>query len=480
MSVDYGTGTALQFTDSTQRQVLELGELIHMYNPDVTPIQTIGTRLNHNVTPVPIFEWMEDEYFIKRSIKTDIVDGTGVVDTATATANGDNSIVVLERQAQMELFEVGGIYAASAAGGSAALATDVTHLMCVRVGKNCDHASATDKMVQFVAGHLTSGAFVIEAVADGTDMIVGDAAGVLSLTFYGNAQSNATYGNAWDLSNANIAALVDDVSFGQVVSGPSIGYAEGAGVGEETRKKVRRLKNCTQIFREPYTITGTAEAAKHYGGAELTRLQARKLAKIKADLEFALLINGAYDLDATAENPQRTFMGLGVGSAAGAIQTFDGYDNSDMQLSYASGTIDNFDDIVELIFTDMIDGSGKKTVFASNKWMKKLVRMVRASTGTTLNAELGSDATAGLRVRYYYGPVGELEFVAHPLLKGVYENYAVAIDFSNFDMRPLRTRDLQLRDNIVQDGTDGQTSEWLYEGGPEIRNEQTHAILKLT
>ena len=38
MATNYGTGTALRFSDASQRQVLELGEKIHYYNPNVTPI----------------------------------------------------------------------------------------------------------------------------------------------------------------------------------------------------------------------------------------------------------------------------------------------------------------------------------------------------------------------------------------------------------------------------------------------------------
>jgi hypothetical protein len=60
------------------------------------------------------------------------------------------------------------------------------------------------------------------------------------------------------------------------------------------------------------------------------------------------------------------------------------------------------------------------------------------------------------------------------------ENYAIAIDFGNFEWRPLNGRDMKLRPDIVQDGSDGRTDEWLMEAGPEIRNEQTHAIMKLT
>ena len=126
----------------------------------------------------------------------------------------------------------------------------------------------------------------------------------------------------------------------------------------------------------------------------------------------------------------------------------------------------------------MISGGMRKTVFASNKWMLKLAAMTR-STDTGFY-DTGEETKAGLRVRTYMGPVGELDFVSHPYLKGVYEDYAVAIDPANFSVRPLAGRDMQLRTDIVQDGRDGQTDEWLMEVGMEVRNEQTHAILKLT
>ena len=68
MATTYGTGSALSFSDASQRQVLELGSKIHHYNPNVTPIFSLF-GMKSTMTPVPIFEWMEDEYMIKRSVK---------------------------------------------------------------------------------------------------------------------------------------------------------------------------------------------------------------------------------------------------------------------------------------------------------------------------------------------------------------------------------------------------------------------------
>jgi len=481
----YGSGTAMQFSSGEQRQVLELGDKIHYYNPDVTPIFSLF-GMSSNPTPVPIFEWMEDEYMIKKSEKFNITT-SDVADTATGGINGHHTILICERQAQMEMFEVGGIYSASVAGGSSALQTDVTHFICIAIGKEVNHNSATDRMVQFLGAHVhaTLDAYNVEACADGSDLITADASGVLTLQYVANAgqfYDNGTATSVYGYQVASGSNGLGEINFADadyfIREGGVDGIAEGSAVGAETRKKVRRLKNCTQIFREPYTITNTAKVAEHYGGSELARLQARKLAKIKGDIEWAILTNGAISLDDSSENPKRKFQGIGLGSDAGFIKSNNGYSNTNLQLGYGAGTLSQFDSVVEYVFGDMVSGSMSKTVFASNKWMVKLVSMLRnADTGFY---DSGETAKAGLRVRSYIGPVGELNFVPHPFLKGAYEDYAIAIDEANFDVRPLNGRDMQLRSDIVKDGRDGQTDEWLMEVGVEARNEQTHAVLKLS
>lgn len=490
----YGTGTALQFASGEQRQVLELGSKIHYYNPSVTPLLTLMGRMSTIVTPVPIFEWMEDEHMIAKSVKQNITS-TDVSDTADGGINGHHTVVIFDKQAKLELFEVGGLYAASVAGGSAALQTAVTHFICVAIGEKVNVSSPNSRMVQFIGCHVKSDdatVYQVEQCNDDSDLITADASGVLTLTYVGTA---GTYDNSANFGAQGLfqaeSAFVDDKEF-QLEGGPGT-YAEGAAIGEETRKRVRRLKNCTQIFREPYAITGTAKASKHYGGSELARLQARKLAKIKSDIEFALLTNGDISLDSTSENPKRTMAGFGIGGSAGTgfVKSLDGRGDSNLQLDFDGAGLDEMDAAVEYIFSDMIEGSMEKTVLCSNKWLRFITALGRqgigptgvpvASNGANLNIDSGkANATAGLQVTKYQGPVGVLNFVSHPMLKGAYEDFALAVDMANVDLRPLASRDMQLRSDIVNDGRDARVDEWLMEVGCEVRNEQTHAILKLT
>ena len=103
MGKNYGSHYA-EFTDGSTKQILELGKKVHYFNPSATPLFTLLGRVGKRSTPVPKYEWMEDEHFLKRSTK---VSWT----SAPATSK-----LVMNRQAQMELIEVGNIYEVAVSG----------------------------------------------------------------------------------------------------------------------------------------------------------------------------------------------------------------------------------------------------------------------------------------------------------------------------------------------------------------------------
>jgi len=439
---DYGSGLA-QFTDGSTKHVLELGKKVHYFNPSATPLFTLLGRVGKRSTPVPKFEWMEDEQFLKRSTKV------------TWASDPAPSKLSMNRQAQMELIEIGNIYKVTVSASG----TCNTDYIIVEAH---DGLEITCGMISDVTGNV--------ATYDATAVNFGNATGAAVLEFEGTADykaGSASAGDKW------------------TIHGASQGYKEGADLQGMSSKKVRRLANYTQIFREPYQITRTAKVSKQYGEQEYARLQARKLTQMKGNIEWALLTNGNADADAAEEAPRRRFAGFGIGQAAGVgvVKSNDGRGDAafqwDSDNASATVAINELDGIIGDIFQDQLSGSMTKTVFCSNKWMKELVKVVRSSAGAQFEAGMGKDIKAGLRVSSYMGPIGQLDFVQHPYLNGAHEDYALAVDFGNAEMRALSQSDVQLRKDIVKNGQDGVTDEWLYEGGPEVRNEQTHAILKL-
>ncbi|HCX22943.1 MAG TPA: hypothetical protein DHN29_13565, partial [Cytophagales bacterium] len=327
MAENYGSGYA-KFTDGSARQVLELGKKVHYFNPSDSPIFTLLGRTSTRSTPVPKFEWMEDEHFIKRSTILvgaasnsigGAVVGSGKTDgDGSAAVAGDNQfrgVIALPRQAQMELFEKGGIYKVTAnhADGKVSNVScgsgSPKYVICVGHGPELRSASGGDRDVCFepvtISGSVatlvdTNAAGVFTSTANSTEW---------KFEYYSTAGLYGTGSKkGFEYSSADNSA--DYVAHTWTMHGPSLGYNEGAGVNAMSTKKVRRLANYTQIFREPFSLTRTMRVSKQYGEQEYARLQSRKLSKIKGDIEWALMNNGASDADASAMNPKRTFMGF--------------------------------------------------------------------------------------------------------------------------------------------------------------------------
>ena len=357
----YGSGYA-EFTDGSTKQILELGKKVHYFNPSATPLFTLLGRMGKRSTPVPKFEWMEDEHFIKRSIKVTI--------PASGALPASGSLIV-NRQAQAEVIEVGNIYKASVAGAQYKVNGATTAVYHICTGQD----SADSKKFTFKTVTVSNN------VASMTNTVAvwtrdsGTAVGTLSLEFIGTADSE------W--ANNASHSTPDTIA----IHGASHGYAEGADLQGMSSKKVRRLANYTQIFREPYQITRTAKVSKQYGEQEYARLQARKLAQLKGNIEWALLTNGNSVADASAEAPRRRFAGFGIGGAAGVgvIKSCDGRGDADYQWDSDNSTpktvIDGLDAMIANMFQDSISGSMSKAVFCSNKWLKQLVAAVRESAG---------------------------------------------------------------------------------------------------
>ena len=79
---------------------------------------------------------------------------------------------------------------------------------------------------------------------------------------------------------------------------------------------------------------------------------------------------------------------------------------------------------------------------------------------------------------------GKLHFVADPLLRGMWEDYAVAVDLKNVAYRPLAgngvSRDTHILTNVQNNNVDGRKDMVLTEAGLEISLPETHAILKFS
>lgn len=467
----HGSGTAVQFTSGDKRNALEMGPMIHMFNPSDAPILTISSRSKKRITPVAEYYHMEDEFFVSKSETFTMASSANLQDSSTTGDNDKGSIIIVDRLPQLELFEIGGVYTATVVNASL---ESMLAYMCVAIGQSCPHASPTDKMVQLVGFDTISGdSYTYDKHATTVAILATAGSGTLTLTYVGNAgvgSLSSVRGRSVTQTN-----LTDNDVF--TVRGLT-GHAEGGALSFETRKQVRRIQNCTQIFKESYEITNSEITELMYGGPEITRRSGRKLKKLRTDLEWAILTNGAISLDATAQNPKRTFAGLGVGGTAGLIQSNNADINSSLQLTEASFTMDDLDGVFKILFQDE-DGSQSRDLFCGADFLTAVASRIRQETEARFDYTPGTDVYAGLRVVGYRAPIGDMNFLHHKQLKGSLAKYCVAIDWRNFEIRPKRGRELYKEVNCVIDGRDGQVDEWRYEGGIEVHHENSMSIIKM-
>lgn len=536
---EYGSGFYPQDTTISLRRYLDMREGIQMLNPRVAPFFTLLSKLRKENAEDTYFRYMEDEYFTYRNFTADYV----VVNRINADgASVDESVAFLRLRNPSDMQ---GLEAPPhlSDGGYATDGTtlhfkvsDGTNVMNLFFEKNAVHKAGTWRTVDPSSGGIWSGL--------NTDWTASDASGAVDTTEYltgyllmigydddgtfdASACSNwrngttgsitadecvmrgttidaapSTLAAAWDGHATN---TVDTTEVTVEVITPNLydggGFYEGAGLPEETRKTVRSGFNVTQIYKTPYTITGTAQAIRWKGGAELARKRKRHGIAHKIDIENSLFFNGEYS-DTGGESPKRTTRGLGVGkgatlSNAGYIKTHnvDAYDvihdgdglthttNPYLIENNSTDFYGHLSDAFERMF-DHPNSSGTKLLMVGQPFKGAFTKNANPVGGA--NAPWAYDPgigaaglTVGLEITGYRTAFGLVNVVYNPILQGQYKNYGVVIDFDNVRLRPIPGRDTHIVTGTQTNDTDGLGETYLTELGLELMFEQTCGIIKM-
>jgi len=269
---------------------------------------------------------------------------------------------------------------------------------------------------------------------------------------------------------------------GQVIGSA---FAEGTDTPESWEDKMYDREGYTQIFKTACSIfSGTSQATRYRGKAnEFQRVWAEKLMEHKMDIEQAVLFGyGSTSYDQSTSAPIRYTWGiLPYTESYGKVYSFN----------YANSGYDAFLDAMEDYFAPEGGGSGNKLVLTSRKIISYLNKL---GDGGFLKNTVGSSqynldvqnikGAFGHTVTVVDTIFGKLHFVADPLLRGPWENYAVAVDMNNVAYRPLvgngHSRDTFIETNVQDNGVDGRQDQIITEAGLEISLPETHAILKFS
>ena len=271
---------------------------------------------------------------------------------------------------------------------------------------------------------------------------------------------------------------------GQVI-GSAFGEATSAPDGWED--SMADNEGFCQIFKTSCNIfSGTAMATRYRGIAdEYKRVWQEKLMEHKMDLEQAFLFGlgsaGNYGTPATDTSLRYTHGIVPYTESNGKVYN----------MSYSSSGYDAFLDAMEDFFAPESGNAGNKLVLASRKVITYLNKL---GAGGFMNNTVGSSqynldiqsipGAFGHTVTVVNTIFGNLHFVAEPLLRGPWEDYAVAVDMGNVAYRPLVgngiSRDTFIETNVQANDMDGRKDQIITEAGLEISLPETHAILKFS
>jgi hypothetical protein len=295
------------------------------------------------------------------------------------------------------------------------------------------------------------------------------------------------------LTLASSGAVVDPVNTAKIrilagARAQIIGsaFAEGTDTPTSWEDKLFDREGYCQIFKTAMNIfSGTSQATEYRGiKNEFQRIWQEKLMEHKMDIEHGMLFGiGESSFEATAGSaPIRKTWGI--------LPYAEQY-GKHYAMTYASSGYDAFLDAMEDFFAPESGNSGNKLVLASRKVITYLNKL---GNGSFLNNTVGSSqynldvqsvkGAFGHQVTMVNTIFGNLHFVAEPLLRGVFEDYCVAVDMKNVAYRPLVgngiSRDTFIETNVQDNGVDGRQDQVITEGGLEISLPETHAVMKFS
>tara|TARA_Y100001973_G_scaffold98270_1_gene155607 strand:+ start:363 stop:1706 length:1344 start_codon:yes stop_codon:yes gene_type:complete len=292
-------------------------------------------------------------------------------------------------------------------------------------------------------------------------------------------------GTADQLTCLNPTGSTETISAG--AQGQVIGsaFGEGSDSPEGWEDKLYDSEGYCQIFKTAMSIFSGTSMATEYRGIkdEYKRVWQSKLMEHKMDIEHAFLFGtGASSNEQSTSIPKRYTWG---------IVPYTESNGKVYNMSYASSGYDAFLDAMEDFFAPESGNSGDKLVLASRKVITYLNKL---GAGSFMNNTVGSSqyrldvnsipGAYGHSVTMVNTIFGNLHFVAEPLLRGIWEDYCVAVDLSNVAYRPLAgngiSRDTFIETNIQDNGVDGRQDQIITEAGLEISLPETHAVLKFS
>lgn len=232
-------------------------------------------------------------------------------------------------------------------------------------------------------------------------------------------------------------------------------YPEGSGAPRAVTRNPIKFYNYTQIFKNTYELTGTADKTETRTGDAWSNDKKRKAFDHSRDIELSILFGRRSEATGDNGKPQRTSGGLRTFIPAANTTVFG-----------VATTADSFIDAVAPVFNYRTGAGNSRIMFVGNQAAIELGKIFNAATNIHINAS-EYVKVYGMHFQRVILPQGELLIKTHPLLSlhGLYKKSGFIIDFDALKWAPMPGRDTKAFDDVQTKDEDVRRGYWQTEGG---------------
>lgn len=221
-------------------------------------------------------------------------------------------------------------------------------------------------------------------------------------------------------------------------------YAEGTSAPTAVSRNPVKFNNYTQIFKNTYELTATADETRARTGSAWSNDKKRKSFDHARDIEMAMLWGRAFETTGDNGKPKRFMAGLRSVLPSSRVTVFS-----------PPVTAATFNDAVAPVFDFDIGGGDTRIGFFGNFARTELGKVIQAATG--IKMELGNVIKMfGMDFQEFIMPMGRLLLKSHPLLSqhALYKKSGFICDFSAIKYVAMKNRDTKYKDDVQADDED--------------------------
>jgi hypothetical protein len=216
-------------------------------------------------------------------------------------------------------------------------------------------------------------------------------------------------------------------------------YAEGTAAPQAVARNPVKYFNYTQIFKDTYELTGTADETTYRTGNAWSNDKKRKTFDHARGIEWAILYGQRFETTGTNGKPLRYMGGLRDFIPASLTKIWSGTTN----------TVNDFLDATYPMFNYETGGGDERVGFCGNDYLNTLNKLIAMDTNSDINY-VGPVKVFGFEMMRFRLPQGSLFLRTHPLMN-VNPGFSASsfyIDFDSLRYVAMKNRDTKSKDDV--------------------------------